>query len=144
MYPKVFHTALTSHGRIHPCHPSPSKKTLSPTLVMCFCKILIDFFILPLLPDKNDPSLPVIGRQRRASDDREGQRPVDANRHGVARHQVRRPLSARRLHEDHVLQAVAADHHGRSMTTAAAAADGDRPPVELGLIGQNVCVRIRH
>lgn len=70
---------------------------------------------------------------------------MDAHRHGVTRHQMCSALSARRLHEDHVLQALAADHHGRTMTAAAAApADGDRPPVELCLIGQNVCVRIRH
>lgn len=55
------------------------------------------------------------GRQRRTTDDRKGQRPVDADRHRVARHQVRRALSARRLHEDHLLQAVAADHHGRAV-----------------------------
>lgn len=80
-------------------------------------------------------SVTVIGRQRRTSDDREGQRPVDVNRHGIARHQVRRAVSARRLHEDHVLQAVAADHHGRAITeaaAAAAAADGYRPPIIVG------------
>ena len=53
----------------------------------------------------------VVGRQRRSTDGGAGRRAMGAGGDGVPRDQVRRPLPPGCLHEDHLLQALAPDHH---------------------------------
>lgn len=71
--------------------------------------------IITLYDNHNNIVIDLAGRQRRPSNDRKGRRPLDVDRYCVARHQVRRSVSAGRVHEDHVLQTLAADHHGRTI-----------------------------